>query len=266
MINGNNLRRNPIFKKRKVELVLTTGIMTPGTGIVKSTKSETPLVKKTDFASVPTGQMKIETFTKDITTTMQVIPPQYEKLTCTLTEVSSLDISSTASTGMYTGAVATVIQPWYFQPVTVIINGRSYMGAFDNDSYNIGVDNDVAQIIKMRKMINDDFLRSDLADKLNVKLTITSEPSNTGSVNKATIQQFFGIMDEIRIGESEDNPYVQEYTVKFVGEYSDSYALKQGFKGLRSDVSLSGSASTYPISSNTSQVKVVNATPVSPRD
>jgi hypothetical protein len=267
MINGNDIRRNPIFKKRRVEIFLSTGILIRGTGTVTKSVTSNTVNTTEEFQDSPTNRELVVTH---ITTTKEkttVIPPKYESMLFVLTEVSDVEISSSAQTGTYTGAIASVIQPWYFQPVTITINGKSYMGAFDNDAYNIGVDNDVASIIAIREKINNDFARSDLASKLLVKISITNEPTSNFSNNGAVKQEFFGIIDDIRIREGEDRPYIQEYSLKFIGEYANLYSVKKGLEGLRQDFNRASLTSTDSVSEVTTGAKMTRAiNPLNPRE
>ena len=260
MIDGNTLKRNPIFRKRKVRISLFTGIMKPNTGtITLRTKSVSSHKTQITYEDVPTPKTPV---TEDSTGAFANLVPkikktvtidnetqtlfadykavEYEGMDFYLAEVTSFKAQSSAQTGTYTGALATVIQPWYFQPVTVNIEGISYMGAFDNENYNIGSDDDVTKLISLRNMINEDFNRSSIASQLKVKISISDDKQVPGQKN----QSFVGIIDDISIDESDDNPYMQRYSIKFLGEYEYMYSMQEGLKGLRKDDAARASITT----------------------
>ena len=148
-----------------------------------------------------------------------------------LTEVTSISIQSGATTAIGLGPIAAVLQPWYFQPFKIEIQGRSYMGAFATNRLNVGVDVDVKKIMDMRQSINSDFLAGDVS---NLKAAITYSDPNDAS-NLQVSQEFVGFVDDISISEDHGSPFVKDYVLKFTGEWRAHTEIKRGSTGRTAD-------------------------------
>jgi hypothetical protein len=148
-----------------------------------------------------------------------------------LAEVESVTIQTQAGTATALGPVRAVIQPWYFQPLKIDIQGKSYVGAFSTRRLNIGVDTDIEKILKFRQNINQDFQAGDI-NKLKVLISYF----DTGdSSNLAVSQEYEGFIDDISISENQSSPYIRGYTVKFTGEPKDTKDILSGGNGQRDD-------------------------------
>ena len=141
-----------------------------------------------------------------------------------LAEVTSINIQSQGSTAIGLGPLAAVLQPWYFQPFRIEIQGRSYIGAFGTTRLNVGVDTDVKKILDMRSFINADFQGGHI-DKLRA-VVVCDDPSDLS--NAQVSQEFEGFVDDISITENQTNPYIKEYALKFTGESRASQNIKTG--------------------------------------
>jgi len=144
-----------------------------------------------------------------------------------LTEVTSIRESTNASVAVARGVVASIIQPWYFQPIQVDITGKSYMGALDRNSLNVNVDSDVDKLLALRDHINTSFTQTGtIKDLIGTVEYGKANPLPNRGVNQLLTGQF----DEITIEESDNEPYIQTYTIKFIGDLSGQTSVDQGAK------------------------------------
>jgi len=149
-----------------------------------------------------------------------------------LVEVTAFNVQTQGSTATSLGPLAPVLQPWYFQPFKIEIQGRSYIGAFGTNRLNVGVDTDVKKILEMREFINADF-RSGNIRKLRAVLSC-KDPNDAS--NFEVSQEFEGFVDDISINENQDNPYIKEYSLKFTGESKASNQVRTGSSKSKDDV------------------------------
>jgi len=198
-----NLPRNRIFRERRVRLSLETEA---------STKALESFSFVTPAAQFATAVVSIE-----------------------LTEVNTVSMQSTGATAILPGVIVPVIQPWYFLPVTIEIKGESYMGAFDEERLNITADNDVANLWALRDNVNAIFSGSQGSVKgLRTRLSIGKRLDSNTSHDRT----FVGNVNDIRIEESDEKPYVWSYTVSFTGDLSSRFDLERGVAAFRSDAGL----------------------------
>lgn len=148
-----------------------------------------------------------------------------------LAEVTSVSVQSQAGTAIALGPVKAIIQPWYFQPVKIDIQGKSYVGAFSTHRLNVGVDTDIAKILQLRQNINSDFRRGNIN---KVKTVLTYFDTND-SANLAVSQEYEGFVDDISISENQSTPYIKDYTLKFTGELKGTVDIVTGSNGQRDD-------------------------------
>jgi hypothetical protein len=161
--------------------------------------------------------------------------------TIELTEVNTVAMQSTGATAVLPGVIVPVIQPWYFQPITIEVRGESYMGAFDEERLNVTVDNDVAELFRLRDNVNTIFSGSQGSVKgLRTRLSIGK---NVG-VNNARDREFVGNINDIRVEESDEKPYVWTYTIQFTGDFSFRVDLERGVAAFRSDAGRTAATKT----------------------
>lgn len=216
LISGLDVPRNRLYRERRVLIELQTGLVLPG-----------------------------------ITTTLRITGgkvstvPVREKVKFELTEVSTVMISSSGATALSNGVVASVMQPWYFQPFIIEITGRSYMGAFAQRNLNVGADDDVRLISRMRELINQSFFMARTSVR-NLKATITiGDPKkNSGG----TDQQFVGFFDDVSVEESQDNPYIQVYRLRFTAELAFLANQNRGSEGSQVDRAVAPTIKTSSVS------------------
>lgn len=169
-----------------------------------------------------------------------------------LAEVESVNVQTSAGTAIALGPVRAVIQPWYFQPVKVEIQGKSYVGAFSSHRLNVGVDNDIAKIMTLRQNINRDFQGGNI-NNLRVGL-VYFDPND--SSNLAVSQEYEGFIDDIAITENQSTPYIKDYTLRFTGELKETRDVLSGGSGQRDDRGIISKA-IAGIQSNVKNVPVV---------
>jgi hypothetical protein len=148
-----------------------------------------------------------------------------------LAEVTSISVQTQAGTAIALGPIQAVLQPWYFQPLKIDIQGKSYVGAFATRRLNVGVDNDIEKILKFRQNVNDDFRRGNI-NKLKVGLVYFD---SADSSNLAVSQEYEGFIDDISISENQSSPYIKDYSLKFTGELKDQKDILSGGNGQRDD-------------------------------
>jgi len=153
-----------------------------------------------------------------------------------LTEVSSIKEQVSGGVGQSKGVITAVLQMWYLSPVTITITGRSYMGAFNNDN-TVGIDSDADSLLTFRDAINSYFYQTGTASNMRFKL-IYGAVSNLTSANRpASLQSFVGFIDDISIDESEDRPYMRDYSVRFIGEDETRTSVIEGARQCATDLS-----------------------------
>lgn len=216
--SGIQLPRNTLYRERRVKIELTTGTVIPGSTVTLGAKPATILTNGIKVKATPGKKVKI--------------PDTLRKVVIDLTEVATISISSAGSTAVANGVISNILQPWYFGPVVIEMTGKSYMGAFANDSLNVAVDNDITQLLLLRQFVNEAFLlaRSTLKD-LQARIFI----GKPGQSNLGLDTEFIGFVDDLRIDEGEDAPYIQTYQIKFTGEISSAVMLSRGEEGARFD-------------------------------
>lgn len=162
-----------------------------------------------------------------------------------LNEVTSVRISSAGSTAILSGTIAPVIQPWYFQPIIIEITGKSYMGAYANESYNLSRDYDVSALMGLRKFVNDQFLNANTSVHNMIFELLIGNPS--GATLAGVDQMYVGFFDEISIDESQDAPFVQTYALKFTGQSMMSFETGDGTQKANQDKSLTKATTTASV-------------------
>src|SRR5437016_2375819 len=74
-----------------------------------------------------------------------------------LTEVNSISFDSSAPTSVFTGPIRAIIQPWYFGPFVIKVSGKSYIGAYRQEDFNVSVDADIVKLRKLRDLCNEQY-------------------------------------------------------------------------------------------------------------
>jgi hypothetical protein len=175
-------------------------------------------------------------------------PPADSIPTIILTEVDSVRIASSGATGIMNGPVSPVIQPWYFQPFTIELSGKSYMGAFSSDALNVAVDDDVPLIMQLRDFVNQKFLFSNSTVTDLLFLLFIGDPLRSA---EGTDDYYVGLFDDISIDESEDAPFVQKYSLKFTGESLRNYELNKGVNNAQKDIQETSQATGTSVAEKT---------------
>lgn len=153
-----------------------------------------------------------------------------------LAEVNDVNVNSASETAIATAVIAPIIQPWYFKPFTIEINGKSYIGAFDSKflPLNIATDDDVNQLIKLRTVINQRFNTTGIVN--NIELLITYDDPEVGGDNNLHISQTFkAVYNGLNIKEDENKPYLKHYNIKFIGQLTSVANITQGSNEAQED-------------------------------
>jgi hypothetical protein len=142
--------------------------------------------------------------------------------TTVLTEVNSFKTQVQGGVGQSKGVIAPILQMWYLGPVSVTITGKSFMGAYADPNGQglnlVGVDNDVASLIRLRDKINEAFIRTGITTDYRIRIIWGAiGKRDEVSLKESTQQIFVGYIDQIGIDESESQPYAFDYNVQFVG-------------------------------------------------
>ena len=177
-----------------------------------------------------------------------------------LTEVNSIEFTSTSATTVTGGAVAAIVQPWYFGPIMVNITARSYIGAFGPDTAggfipgfrlegpDIALDKDIVNVIEIRRIVNQQFLSSFKSIRdLRFKL-IYEDPNDKG--NLAVSQTLIGMVMETFVNEGEIDPFMKAYRLKFVGEEERILSLLRGAETAKADQKQADKKTTTKINTN----------------
>ena len=94
--------------------------------------------------------------------------------TTVLTEVNSFKTQVQGGVGQSKGVIAPILQMWYLGPVSVTITGKSFMGAYADPNGQglnlVGVDNDVASLIRLRDKINEAFIRTGITTDYRIRI------------------------------------------------------------------------------------------------
>jgi len=154
-----------------------------------------------------------------------------------LTEVTSVSIDTMGSVIVLPGAVAAVLQSWYFRPMTIDISGKSYIGAFSNfgglSNPNIANDNDVEKLLKLRGLVNSLFVTPGLQTNNFGVILRYDDPDDRNNINVS--QEYLGFIDDITVDESDSEPFMKTYSVKFIGELKQSFDIQSGKKNSQKD-------------------------------
>lgn len=216
LISGLQIPRNTLYRQRRVLIELKTGVIVPG----------------------------VTTKLKQTGGTVSSVPIQ-ETAKFELTEVATVSIGSAGSTALANGVIASVMQPWYFQPFVIEITGRSYMGAFDQNNLNIASDNDILQVIRMRNLVNEAFFTAQASIR-NLQATIfIGDPKKNST---GTDQMFIGFFDDVSVEENQDNPYIQTYRLRFTAELAFLANQSRGEEGAKTDQQVAATISTSSVS------------------
>jgi hypothetical protein len=148
-----------------------------------------------------------------------------------LTEVNSISKNSSGATGIGMGAISTVLQPWYFGPFVIEIKGSTYVGAYSQSRLNIGVDKDVAKLIRLRTLINQEFKLGNV-NRLKTVL-YANDPSDSSNLNVS--QEYQGFLDDLNIDEDDQISYVIKYGIKFTGQLRGAIDISTGTNKQRED-------------------------------
>lgn len=189
-------------------------------------------------------RVQIKLFTKPVSLSRQ------PDLVFDLTEVNMIEFDSVSTTAVGNGAVISVLQPWYFQPITINITGRSYIGAFDQgpvgiEGTDIASDRDIEKIIELRQIVNEKFFNSFASVKdLRFQLTY-DDPNDTENISAS--QVFIGFFNQIRYGENDKDPYIKGYTLRFIGEDEKLLSLLNGTNKSKEDIKQSDEERTNRI-------------------
>ncbi len=198
-------------------------------------------------------RVQIKLFTKPVTIPLSRQPD----LVFDLTEVNMIEFDSVSSTAVGNGAVISVLQPWYFQPITINITGRSYIGAFDQgpvgiEGTDIASDRDIEKIIELRQIVNGKFFNSFASVKdLFFQLTY-DDPNDTENISAS--QVFIGFFNQIRYSENDKDPYVKGYTLRFIGEDEKLLSLLNGTNKSKEDIKQSDLERTSKIDKTSREV------------
>jgi len=239
------IQRSPLFRERKVRLELwgpSTGVSINTSPISIVAKPNMPLTS----AITPTGRILNPTLPEQAAQSMTqvTIPP----FSIDLTEVRSIRPASAGATAVLQGVVSPVIQPWYFQPVTLEIRGESHMGAFKNSRLNVAVDNDVEKLWQLRERVNERFaLSQESIQGLKVVLTI----GDSGPENLSTNQKFWGNIDNIETEENDEKPFVWTYVIRYTGDFWNRFVTESGAAGASDDVVVAASANSTTLGTGT---------------
>lgn len=205
--------RNTLYRPRIISLELITGLFAPPK-IKKAVKSR-PAFTTSSGLKIPSG----------LATLLKLTRPQPLNKKVELTEVASVRFNTIGGVSVAMGAIAPVLQPWYFQPITIEITGKSYMGAFKNTSLSISVDDDVKRLMEMRTFVNMAF-NSAFSTISGLQTLLTIGEPEKGDIG--TNQKFTGFISELQIEEDEENPYMQKYIIKYIGDLADLVNLRKG--------------------------------------
>ncbi len=198
-------------------------------------------------------RVQIKLFAKPVTIPLSRQP----ELVFDLTEVNAIEFDSVSTTAVANGAVRSVLQPWYFQPVAITITGRSYIGAFDQgpvglEGTDIAFDRDIANIIELRQIVNEKFFNS-FASITDLFFQLTyDDPNDTENISAS--QVFIGFFNQIRYNENDKDPYIKGYTLRFIGEDEKLLALLSGTDKSREDARQSEKERTSKVSKTSPQV------------
>ena len=160
------------------------------------------------------------------------VPIQFE-----LSEVTAVRQSTSADVTTFNGVTRSVIQPWYFKPIEMTIEGKSNMGIFDPGvfSVNVGNDADIEKILQLRDAIQEVFMSPETVDKDDFYVTIKYGATDT-ELKRTALQELRGHISGIDISEEESTPYIKSYTIKFVGEFLTAFNIKAGVNRRKADV------------------------------
>jgi len=151
-----------------------------------------------------------------------------------LTEVTTFDVQTNSGTATSFGVKKAVIQPWYFGPYTIVISGKSYMGAYasvqmlGDSRLNYNKDVDVTQLLQFTQTTKQLFLSG---QPNQMKYLLSCYDSQTPSNTLGISTQYQGILDEVKYTEDESNPYIMNYSIKFIGEIYSDIKTDEGKEG-----------------------------------
>jgi len=160
-----------------------------------------------------------------------------EPIKVDLFEVTAVRESTVADVAVFTGVAGSVIQPWYFKPMEVDIEGKSYIGAFDPGifSTNVGKDPDIEKILTLRDKVTEIFSKPSAAPK-EMFYAELEYGQQDNELKRGVYQSLRGHIADITINEEEGTPYVKTYTIKFVGELLEVLNITSGAGGNKDDV------------------------------
>ena len=153
-----------------------------------------------------------------------------------LTEVSAVRLSSGADTAIVAGAIKPILQGWYFKPFTIEIIGKSYIGAFSEAfvPINVGVDDDIKKLLKLRELIDRSFITTGEENK--IALFVDYFDPDASSADTHINQSFLAFFDSISIEENESLPFMKNYTLRFTGQFSEAAATSSGASDAQTDL------------------------------
>jgi hypothetical protein len=212
----------------------------PKTQLFRSREVILRLVEPTNVAATPTTGKKIKNF-KDkflgnafIKRFVPNAPDNPNDIR--LTEVLSVKQTFEGRAGMSQGVVDVVLQQWYLSPIRVEIAGRSYIGSYNDPSFNRPlVDDDVEKLLELRKKINSSFFQgaqiSDVQIELEYGKVSPLEPTMGGGLGQVLV----GVIADLQLNEVHKDPYMKDYTLKFVGRFKSSDQTAKGARGQKND-------------------------------
>jgi len=157
-------------------------------------------------------------------------------LECELSEVTAVRQSTVADVAVFAGNTQAVMQPWYFKPFEITIEGKSNMGIFEPGifSVNVGNDADIEKVLQMRDATQSVFQSPEAADK-NVFYATLEYGAPDNDLLRTVQQQFRGYIAGIDISEDDSTPYIKTYSIRFIGEFLTAFNIKKGASGQKKD-------------------------------
>lgn len=131
--------------------------------------------------------------------------------TITLVGVTRVSPDTAMDVGEAYGLTNFFLNPWYVKAKKVSISGKSYMGAFSADIYNLSADttvDDLNHIINLFDQAQGDPTRI-------ILLTIGTE-------------QFSGYITALSYPEDISNPFIFDYKIDFIGRSTTQDKVKDG--------------------------------------
>ena len=188
------------LKDRAVRFSEQTGAPTKDTGLI--TFSSTNRLTLTSRESFSNFFPVIPSIISDIFGIQLVIANTLE-----LKEVKNLKFSYSAEIAQEYGIQVAFLQPWYIKPVTITMQGTSYIGFVP---YISVTDDDVAQIYKRMKNTLGEIVNGKGGNKNKILLEIVNNPKDT--------DRFLGWFSNFDFTENIEKPFLLDYDITFIGK------------------------------------------------